>query len=92
MTPRMYSSVDKHNATLMHAMARQEYPDDDEKIRRLVARMKGPALIVDLVKKSRLGSYGFGAVVRAISDGRVRVLEDRNIDYDVAVAPVREDD
>ena len=94
MTPRMYSSVDNHNARLMHAMARQDYPDDDEKIRRLVARMMGPAPIADLVRKSRIGPYpyGFGAVVRAISAGRLRVLEDRNIDYDVTVAPVREDD
>jgi hypothetical protein len=90
LTPRMYSSVDKHNAKLMHAMARQEYPDDDEKVRRLIARMKGPAEIADLVGKSRIAAYGFGAVVRAIAAGRLRVTEDRKIDYDVTVEPVHE--
>jgi hypothetical protein len=90
MTERMYSRVDKLNATLMHTMARQDYPDDDEKIRRLIARMTAPEAISDIVKKSRLAAYGFGAVVRAISAGSLRMLEARQIDYDAIVAPVRD--
>jgi hypothetical protein len=90
MTERMYSRIDQFNATLMHAMARQEYPDDDETVGRLVERMKAPAPIADLVKKSRLAAYGFGAIVRAISAGSLRMLEARQIDYDAVVAPVRD--
>jgi hypothetical protein len=90
MTERMYSRIDYFNANLMHAMARQDYPDDDETVRRLVAHMKAPAPIADIVKKSRLAAYGFGAVVRAISGGSLRMLEVRRIDYDADVAPLRD--
>lgn len=90
MTERMYTRDDVFNATLMHACARQKYPWDDDTILKLVGRMKGPATIADLVSKSRLKSYGFGAAVRAISSGHLRMVERSRIDYPALVAPVRE--
>ncbi|MEY9465525.1 hypothetical protein ABH973_005938 [Bradyrhizobium ottawaense] len=92
MTERMYTRDDVFNATLMHTCARQADPRDDATIIKLVARMKGPAPIADLVKKSKLKSYGFGAVVRAISAGHLRTVEHCRIDYPVLVEPVREKD
>jgi hypothetical protein len=91
MTERMYSRIDVFNATLMHAMLRQTFPEDDETMHRIVARMNGPSAIADLVKKSRAGAYGFGAVVRAIATGHLRMSgpEACRIDYDAVVAPVR---
>lgn len=91
ITERMFSRVDVFNATLMHAMLRQTYPEDDETMLHIVGRMKGPAAVADLVRKSRAGAYGFGAVVRAIATGHLRMAEPaaRRIDYNATVAPVR---
>jgi hypothetical protein len=89
MTEKFYTSDDRANATLMHAMARQEFSEDDEIVLKLITRMKRPAPIADLVAKSRLHGYGFNAVVRAIADGHLRMTERCRIDYPAIVAPVR---
>jgi hypothetical protein len=89
MTEKFHTPDDRANATLMHTMARQEFPKDDETILKLIRRMKGPAPIADLVKKSKLHGYGFNAVVRAIADGHLRMTERCRIDYPAIVAPVR---
>lgn len=91
VTEKHHSRDDRFNATLMHTMARQEFPEDDETICRLIRGMKGPAPIADLVEKSKLDGYGFNAVVRAIADGRLRLTERCRIDYPAIVAPVRND-
>jgi hypothetical protein len=88
-TERMYTRADLYNAELMHAVGRQHFPEDDEAILKLVSRMKGPALVADLVSKSRLNGYGFNAIVRAIAAGHLKVTERRRIDYGAVVAPVR---
>jgi hypothetical protein len=92
MTERMYTRDDVFNATLMHTLERQDYPEHDAAILKLITRMKRPAPIADLVEKSRLKSYGFGAVVRAITTGDLRVVERCRIDYPALVAPAPRQD
>lgn len=87
MTEKMYTRADLYNAELMHSLRRQHFPDDDETILRLVRRMKGPSPIADLLKRSKLAGYGFNAVVRAIADGHLRMIERRRIEYPAIVAP-----
>jgi hypothetical protein len=91
VTEKHHSRDDRFNATLMHTMARQEFPEDDETILSLIRRLKQPAPIADLVERSGLHGYGFNAVVRAIADGRLRLTERCRIDYPAIVAPVRND-
>ena len=88
VTEQSYTRTDLFNAKLKHAAARQDYPADDAAILRLVARMKSPAPIADLVKKSKLAGYGFNAVVRALSAGHLRLAdENAKIEYPAVVAP-----
>lgn len=84
-TERMYTRADFYNSELMLGVGRQHCPEDDEAILKLVARMKGPMKIGDLVAKSRLNGYGFNAVVRAIAGGRLVLTERRLIDYAAVV-------
>jgi hypothetical protein len=86
-TERMYTPGDFYNAELLLGVVRQHCPEDDEAILKLVARMKGPTTIADLVAKSRLKGYGFNAIVRAIAAGRLVMTERRRIDYGAVVAP-----
>lgn len=90
LTPAMYTAADIYNAELMHTLTRQEFPEDDETVLRLVRRMKGPAPIADLVARSKLAGYGFNSVVRAIAEGHLRMTERRRIEHGAVVAPVRE--
>jgi hypothetical protein len=89
VTERMYTRADLYNAELMNAAARQEFPEDDEVVLKLISRMKGPAPIADLVSRSKRAGYGFNAVVRAIANGHLRMTERRHIEYPAIVAPVR---
>jgi len=86
-TERMYTPADFYNAELMLGVARQHCLEDDEAILKLVARMKGPMKIGDLVAKSGRFGYGFNAIVRAIAAGRLVMTERRRIDYAAVVAP-----
>ncbi|MCK1365175.1 hypothetical protein [Bradyrhizobium sp. 62] len=87
LTERMYTRADLYNAELMHAIAREDFPKDDEIVLKLIRRMKGPASIADLVSRSKLGGYGFNATVRAIAAGHLRMTQRRLIDYSAVVIP-----
>jgi hypothetical protein len=86
MTPSMYTRADVYNAELQHTLTRQDYPEDDETVLKLIRRMKGPAPIADLVARSKLAGYGFNAVVRAIAGGHLRMTERRRIEHAAVVA------
>lgn len=92
MTERMYTRDDVFNAALMRAKLREEFPDHDAIVLKLVADMKGPAPIAEMVEKSRLKGYGFNAAVRAIAHGRLRLVGPGRIEYPAAVEPVRNQD
>lgn len=90
MTEKKFTSAEAHNAELIHAVTRQDYPDDDEKLQRLVTRMKAPARISQLVEASKLDGYGFNAVVRLIARGRLQLMaKHAMIDDDAVVVAVR---
>jgi hypothetical protein len=80
MTPDMYTRSDIYNAELQHTLMRQDYPEDDETVLKLIRRMKGPVPIADIVTRSKLAGYGFNAVVRAIAAGHLRMTERRRIE------------
>jgi len=87
VTERSYTRDDSFNASLMHAAARQEFPEDDAALLALIHAMKAPAPIADLVAQSGLDGYGFNAVVRAIANGRLRMSARGRIDYSAVVSP-----
>ena len=77
--------VDLFNAELIHHVDKNEFPDDDAVVAKLIKRLRGAVTIASLVERSKLGGYGFNAVVRAVADGRLRLVEYRKIDYDAVV-------
>ncbi len=83
------SPVDLFNAETIHHASRDPYPADDAAVGRLVSKLRGPVRIADLVERAKSGGYGFDAVVRAIADGRLRLVEYRKIDFDAVVARVK---
>lgn len=91
-TERMYTRDDVFNATLMRAKLREEFPDHDAAVLKIVTRLKAPISIADLVTKSALKGYGFNAAVRAIARGHLRLAGRGRIEYPALVEPVREQD
>lgn len=79
------TAVDLFNADAIHHAQREEFPDDDAVVAKLVKRLRGAVTIASIVERSKLGGYAFNAVVRAVADGRLRLVEYRKIDYDAAV-------
>jgi hypothetical protein len=79
------TAVDLFNADTIHHAQREEFLGDDAVIAKLTKTLRGTATIASLVERSKLGGYGFNAVVRAIASGRLRLVEYRKIDYDAVV-------
>lgn len=90
-TEKKLTRPDLYNIELFHAVFKQEYPDDDKLILRLIAKMKGPAPIAGLVAASKLEGYGFNAVARAIAVGHLGLVSPVHITPQAIVAPVRQD-
>jgi hypothetical protein len=49
---------------------------------KVVLKMDGQVSVGELVERSALGGYGFDAVVRALVDGHLRLVEYCNLDFD----------
>lgn len=89
-TDRDLSSIDLFNAQVIHHARRDPWPEDDAAIARLLRRLKGEITIGELTAKVGLGGYGFDAVVRAIADSKLRLLEYGMLDdARVVAAPSR---
>jgi hypothetical protein len=88
-TEEKLTPIDLCNAETIHHALRDPSPADDAAVGRLVTKLRRPVRIADLVERAKRGGYGFDAVVRAIADGRLRLVEHRKIDYDAVVARVK---
>jgi hypothetical protein len=86
-TEEKLTAVDLFNAGLMHHVMKEAktFPDDDAVVTKLAKRLRRPATIASLVERSKLDGWGFKAIVRAIVDGRLRLVEYDKIDYVTAV-------
>lgn len=90
-TEQDLSPVDLFNARVIHHARRDPWPEDDAAMAKLLGRLKGEITIGELAAKSRLGGYGFDAVVRAITDGKLKMAEYGELDdHRVVVAPGRQ--
>lgn len=85
-TDEQLTAVDLFNANLLHHVLKDEFPEDDAIVTRIASGLRGSETIASLVDRSKLGGWGFKAIVRAIADGRLRLIEYRKIDYDAVVA------
>jgi hypothetical protein len=84
------SPIDLFNAQAIHHARRDPWPEDDAAMAKLLRRLKGETTIGELTANSGLGGYGFDAVVRAIADGKLRLIEYGMLDDDrVVVVPCR---
>jgi len=89
-TEQDLSPIDLFNARAIHHARRDPWPEDDAAVAKVLARLKGEITIGELAAKSRLGGYGFDAVVRAISDGKLKLVQYGELDdYRVVVGPDR---
>jgi hypothetical protein len=80
------SPIDLFNAQVIHHARRDPWPEDDAALAKLLRRLKGETTIGELAASSGLGGYGFDAVVRAIADGKLRLLEYGMLDDNRVVA------
>lgn len=85
-TEQMLTETDLLNAETVNLATRDEWPDDDAAIAKVVAKLKGETTIGDLVDRSRLGGYGFDAVVRAIDARKLSLVDYGPLDFDAVVA------
>jgi hypothetical protein len=89
-TEQDLSPIDLFNARAIHHARRDPWPEDDAAVAKVLARLKGEITIGELAAKSRLGGYGFDAVVRAIADGKIKLAEYGELDdHRVVVVPDR---
>lgn len=80
------SPIDLFNAKVVHHARRDPWSEDDAAMARLLRRLKGEITIGELTAKVGLGGYGFHAVVRAIANGNLRLLEYGMLDDSCVVA------
>jgi hypothetical protein len=79
-TEQDLSPVDLFNAGAIHHARRDPWPEDDAALAKVLRRLKGETTIGDLATKSGLDGYGFDAVVRAIADGKLELVEYGELD------------
>lgn len=79
-TDKELSDVDVRNAELLQGASRDPWPEDDAVVSKLVRKLKGETTVGELTLASKLGGYAFDAVMRAISDGALELVEYGAID------------
>lgn len=85
LTETDITAAEKFNADLIHDMKRMSYPGDEAKVNGLITDLKAQTTVGCLVRASGLKAWGFGAVVRAIADRRLRMVASGRIGYDTVV-------
>lgn len=85
-TEELLTETDLFNAEVVNLATRDQWPDDDAVLAKVVAKLKKETTIGDLVDRSRLGGYGFDAVVRAIDARKLSLVEYGPLDFDAIVA------
>jgi hypothetical protein len=80
------SPIDLFKAQAIHHARRDPWPEDDAALAKLLRRLKGKTTIGDLTARCDLGGCGFDAVVRAIADGKLSLLEYGMLDDSRVVA------
>jgi hypothetical protein len=92
-TEKMLTETDLFNAEVVNLATRDEWPEDDAAVAKVIAKLKKETTIGDLVDRSRLGGYGYDAVVRAIDARKLSLVEYGPLDFDAIVAkPVKRKD
>lgn len=92
-TEEMLTETDLLNAEVVNLATRDEWPEDDAAVEKVLAKLKKETTIGDLVDRSRLGAYGFDAVVRAIDARKLGLVEYGPLEFDAIVAkPVKRKD
>lgn len=92
-TEELLTETDLFNAEVVNLATRDEWPDDDAAVAKVIAKLKKETTIGDLVDRSRLGGYGFDAVVRAIDARKLSLVEYGPLEFDALVAkPVKRKD
>jgi hypothetical protein len=85
-TEQMLTETDLFNAEVVNLATRDEWPEDDAAVAKVIAKLKKESTIGDLVDRSRLGGYGFDAVVRAIDARKLSLVDYGPLDFDAVVA------
>lgn len=85
-TEEHLTETDLFNAEAVNLATRDEWPEDDAAVARAIAKLRGETTIGDLVERSKLGGYGFDAVVRAIDARKLLLVEYGPLDFDAVVA------
>jgi hypothetical protein len=86
-TEKDLSPTDLFNAQQIHHARRDRWPEDDAVMTKVLRHLKGETTIGELAAKSGLNGYAFDAVVRAISDGKLKPVGYGMLDDDLAVVP-----
>lgn len=89
-TDQDLSPIDIFNAQVIHHARRDPWPEDEAALAKLLRSLKGEATIGELASQSGLAGYGFDAVVRAVADGKLSLIEYGMLDdHCVVAAPSR---
>ncbi|WP_316228444.1 hypothetical protein [Bradyrhizobium sp. SZCCHNR1039] len=92
-TEEMLTEIDLFNSEAVNLATRDEWPEDDAAVAKVVSKLRGETTIGDLVERCGLGGYGYDAVVRAIDARKLRLIEYGKLEFDAIVAkPVKRKD
>lgn len=78
ITERHLDPIEVHNAELIHSV-RQQDPEPEVAIRKVVAKLTGAARIGDLVDAAGYGGRGFRSIVRLIRMGELELISHERI-------------
>ncbi len=85
ITEEKLASQDRFNAEIIHTARRCPIPEHDEIVDRLIADLHGTTTVAALRNASGLGGAAYRAIVRAIADSKLKLVDHVRITSDATL-------
>ncbi|WP_198135107.1 TnsA endonuclease N-terminal domain-containing protein [Rhodopseudomonas palustris] len=85
LTENDLTDVDRFNAAAIRRARQRPDPADDEAIQPIIDALRGPTTIGHLMQAAGIGSWSYDAIVRAVADRRLVLVEHTALDHDAVV-------
>lgn len=80
-----FHQFELRNAKMIHNYRRFDEPAADAAVERVIANINGPVTLGEIADAAEIGSFGYRAAVRAVGDGKLKLVKLREFSKDVLV-------
>lgn len=80
-----FHQFELRNAKMIHNYRRFDEPAADAAVERIIANINGPVTLGEIADAAEIGSFGYRAAVRAVGDGKLKLVKLREFSKDVLV-------